>query len=949
MKLSLKTKVVSATILIVAITVVAITAFLQVQIEKNLKSEQESDAISFLNTLLTTVENHYQNLQYYEKSITEERKHQLENIVAVSLEIVDGWYKKSSSGKISEATAKREAVALLNAIRYQDNIGYVWINDTTRPFPTMIMHPTIPNLDNTVLDSPEFNCALGKGVNLFRAFADITEKKGEGYVDYLWPKPQAEDSTKRYPKLSFVKKFNPWGWIIGTGLYIDDIEKNVDIYIEALKSQMEWSIRNTRVMNTGYGFIFDNTGHLIAHPLYRGDEAKDLKNPSTGNLIFDDLRNAAKHPEGKISYVWNKPGEKSVFKYKKTAYIAHFKPFDWYVVSSFYEGDIQDQIAQMRYKTIFVALIIILIALIFAILFSNSLTNPLLKIMELSSRGTAGDYSQRLTINRKDEVGALADNFNKFMDQIENSRKELLQSEKKFRTLFEKAADAQMIIHKGKVISCNKSAVEMFKCPNKSFIINKSIIELSPKEQNSGGESEALFKGFLEELQREEIVQFEWDYTIYNGGVSISEIQMTQINELIHLRMRDIAKDKQVLEEKQRAEAQLIQMQKMETIGTLAGGFAHDFNNILAGIVGTLDLMEFDMESTGAIAPEKLQKYISTMDLSGKRAEKMVSHLLALSRKQSLEFNTVDLRKSIKNVVVLAKGSLDKSVNLEVEYPEDKVLIYADAPQLEQAILNFFVNGAHAMTIMRDKSEKWGGTLKVDISAVSATEEFCAIHQEAQVGEYWQLTISDTGVGMTQHTISKIFTPFYTTKDKGIGTGLGLAMVYNIVDQHNGFIYVYSEPGVGTTFDIYFPNISDSEVESAAEQMSATIHEGEGTILVIDDESLMRTMATEMLSKCGYSAITAKSGKEGIEIYKQNSTSIIAVILDMAMPELSGRETFIRLKEINENVKVLLASGFRQDERVMEVMRLGIKGFLQKPYRMADLSKAVAKMLGKKE
>ena len=247
------------------------------------------------------------------------------------------------------------------------------------------------------------------------------------------------------------------------------------------------------------------------------------------------------------------------------------------------------------------------------------------------------------------------------------------------------------------------------------------------------------------------------------------------------------------------------------------------------------------------------------------------------------------------------------------------------------------------MTIMRDK-EPWGGTLTISLGKIIADNFFCKNHPEAHQGLYWLLSFSDTGIGMNPKTVAKIFDPFFSTKETEKGTGLGLTMVYNIIQQLGGFIDVYSEVGYGSTFNIYLPLLDysqDSQVTDTREE----IIRGEGVILVIDDDAIMRETAQDILQSVGYTVIFAKNGREGVETYRKKQDRIDAILLDMIMPIMSGKEAFIEIREINPESKILLASGFRQDSRVEEVLRLGADGFLQKPYTLVNLTKAIRQIL----
>ncbi|MCP4164200.1 MAG: hybrid sensor histidine kinase/response regulator, partial [Deltaproteobacteria bacterium] len=262
--------------------------------------------------------------------------------------------------------------------------------------------------------------------------------------------------------------------------------------------------------------------------------------------------------------------------------------------------------------------------------------------------------------------------------------------------------------------------------------------------------------------------------------------------------------------EEQKKDQQLLQIQKMETVGSLAGGLAHDFNNILGGITATLSIIKHRINKNGEISIEKLLDYINTIDNASNRAIEMVGQLLSLSRKKEVEHKLVDLNIILNNITKLVENSFDNSIKL-ISFPyKGSALVNADMAQIEQVLLNLCVNANHAMTIMRKEEEKKGGELTLLIEWIKVDNSFFQIHTDIDNNnsEFWCLSIQDTGIGMDKKTISKIFDPFYTTKKEGEGTGLGLSMVYNIMVQHNGAITVYSELDIGTRFCLFFPVIS---------------------------------------------------------------------------------------------------------------------------------------------
>ncbi len=275
------------------------------------------------------------------------------------------------------------------------------------------------------------------------------------------------------------------------------------------------------------------------------------------------------------------------------------------------------------------------------------------------------------------------------------------------------------------------------------------------------------------------------------------------LRRMVALRMQQISEK----------EAQLIQVQKMEMVGTLAGGLAHDFNNILAGITGTVSLIRLRLEKEGTIQPDQLEKYLLLLEKSGDRAGRLVHQLLTISRKEKPSKNIINLNDIVSSVVSIFQSTLDESVVLDVIYSEKVPLVYADAGQIEQILLNFCVNASHSMTVMRDSEDDWGGTITISVKGVSSVKKLSGFQNSDTKSMHWVVSVKDSGVGMDTETLSKIFTPFFTTKDSGNGTGLGLSMVFSIARQHNGFIEVESAPGKGSVFQLILPEVTKPGID----------------------------------------------------------------------------------------------------------------------------------------
>lgn len=391
-------------------------------------------------------------------------------------------------------------------------------------------------------------------------------------------------------------------------------------------------------------------------------------------------------------------------------------------------------------------------------------------------------------------------------------------------------------------------------------------------------------------------------------------------------------------------DAQLIQAQKMESIGNLSGGLAHDFNNALVGIVGTISLIKNSLKK-GNLTDDKLNDYIETIENASTRAADMIARLMAVTRKKDIEHKPVDLNKALKDVIEVCSNSFDKSIILHSNYVEnEKPVIFADESEIGQVILNLMINAMHAMTIMREEGEK-GGIITSSIEKVQLDRQAANFLHGARHGFFWKISIQDTGIGIPQDLLSRIYDPFFSTKKENKGSGLGLAMVYNIVRRSNGFIDVNSSPGQGTTFNLFFPAVNENEKEWASTYNDENIQTGEGLLLMVDDEEVVRQTGTMLLKECGYDIITASGGKEAIAIYTARGQEIDAVILDMSMPEMNGREAFLNLKKINPDIKVILTSGLWDDEKIQETLDLGVTCFIKKPFSIIDFSRKLKQVL----
>jgi PAS domain S-box-containing protein len=382
--------------------------------------------------------------------------------------------------------------------------------------------------------------------------------------------------------------------------------------------------------------------------------------------------------------------------------------------------------------------------------------------------------------------------------------------------------------------------------------------------------------------------------------------------------------------ERKRLEAQIQQSQKMEAIGTLAGGIAHDYNNLLMGILGNLSLISLDFDSSHPYSAKlkNIEKYVQS-------GAELTKQLLGFAKGGKYEVKPVDLNGLIEKSSEMFSRT-KKEVTIHRKYQTEIWSVEADSSQIEQVLLNLYVNAGQAMP--------GGGELYLQTNNVTLNQDHFR-HFSAKTGNYVKISVKDTGVGMDENTLKRIFDPFFTTKDRSMGTGLGLASAYGIIKKHGGMINAHSVIGQGSTFDVYLPASSKKIVRK--EQVSQEALRGSETILLVDDEGIVIDVGGQILERLGYRVVTARSGKEAIELYRANKNKINIVILDVIMPDMGGGETYDRLKKINPDIKVLLSSGYSINGQASEIMNRGCNGFIQKPFNVQQLSRKIRDILSK--
>jgi len=388
----------------------------------------------------------------------------------------------------------------------------------------------------------------------------------------------------------------------------------------------------------------------------------------------------------------------------------------------------------------------------------------------------------------------------------------------------------------------------------------------------------------------------------------------------------DVTERKRVEEERRRLEAQIQQAQKLESLGILAGGIAHDFNNLLVGILGNADLA---LDQLSPAAPA--HRCIKDIETAAKRAAELTRQMLAYSGKSEFVIEPLDLNEVVAEMTRLLEVSISKKVILKYNYADNLPLIEADATRIRQLIMNLITNASEAIGDRSGAISISTGAIDCDRACLSETY----LPEELPEGLYVYLEVADTGCGMDEETSKRMFDPFFTTKSTG--RGLGLSALLGTIRGHQGALKVNSQPGRGTTFKVLFPALDRPPAPRPTEVVEARGWRGGETILLVDDEETVCTVGKRMLERAGLTVLTAPDGPQAVELFRQHADNIACVVLDLTMPQMDGEETLHELRRIRNDVRVIMSSGYNEQEVAQRFAGQGLAGFIQKPYRRADL------------
>lgn len=536
---------------------------------------------------------------------------------------------------------------------------------------------------------------------------------------------------------------------------------------------------------------------------------------------------------------------------------------------------------------------------------------------------------ERDTFNEK-QLDLMAAFANQIGVALENAAlfERLRRSEERYMDLFEHSPDMYHIVNRdGIILSCNQTEADRLGY-RKDEMVGFSILKLYPAAYHDDA------RNLLQRVfERGEVAKGLEEQMIDSRGELIDVSVNTSLIYDEHRRpvlMRVVARD---ITEKKKLEAKILHAQRVDSIGNLAGGVSHDFNNILTSILGSTAIMKRKMKKG-----DTWYRFVDIIETAAKRGAALTRQLLTFARKGSVQFKPLIVNDIVDETLDLFERSIDKTITVKKDSSEDMSIINGDDGQIQQAILNLLINSRDAMPD--------GGTITVTTRKIGFDAHRETNPGEERSGDFIAVTVTDDGIGMDRAIQQRIFEPFFTTKDQGKGTGLGLSVVYGVVNSHNGFITVQSEAGKGSQFTLHFPVYAEGSLPRS--RKGQKLQRGKETILVVDDEEHVGEVIGGMLRNLGYRVTIARSGQEAISMFERKKR-FDAVVLDMNMPEMGGQEAFFRLKELDPDLRVVISTGYTNTSINGSPLEIAIDGFLQKPYQLEELSKTMRNVFNRKQ
>ena len=814
---------------------------------------------------------------------------------------------------------QNEVIELVSKLRYADN-NYFYISDYNN---ILISHPYLQGKDMSKVRDKKGNLIVPPMIT-------IAKEKGEGFHTYWWKKNKKDDTP--YEKLTFTKNFPGWNMVIGTGLYIDDIEEEIEKRKKELMQQLQHIIKTTKIGKTGYLYIFDGDAKMLVHPNtnINGKNFSKLKNPTKGTYIFDDLVKVSKTTK-ELFYTWDKPTDKGNYIYEKVSWIEYVPELDWYIVSSAYVDEFKESSSEVRYFILILALIIFIVSAFYSYIFLRNLLKPITNLSEIALKVTDGDYSVRSDLKRDDEIGLLANEFNNMVETIEDNMenldikveqrtKEIEHQKKYIQAIMDSEYNIVLTTDGKKIRNSNKAFLDFYKVTDIGDFINQhGVCVCNTFEEGHEGYitkqmgDERWLEYILNRphITHKVIIKRDAVENTFSMLAHKFDFDGETLITTVFVNITDIEKIKEQLEiAKQKAE------DSTKSKSEFLANMSHEIRTPMNGIIGMSHLaLQTNLN-------EKQRHYIDKIDSSAKSLLGIINDILDFSKieagKLTIEKVNFDLFKVINNVVNLLEFKAhEKNLELVVDYNVDiGKNFFGDSLRIGQILTNLLTNAIKF-------------TKKGDVSIIVKILE----------NNRMQFEVKDTGIGLSKEQKNKLFKSFSqadgsTTRKYG-GTGLGLVISKQLSELMNGKIWVESELGIGSSFIF--------EIELVKEENNQKVFTifSNKKVLVVDDNQSWQDILQHLLTSFGIDVDCVSSGENAIQKLKESKNNYDLVLMDWNMPNLDGIETTKIMKENCTDKScqnIVLVSAFKQEALVDLASDAGIEIFLQKPVNPSTLN-----------
>ncbi len=832
--------------------------------------------------------------------------------------------KKNS---LSESELKSLIIEAIRPLRFNNGRGYF--------FATAFDGTSMLFADRVELEGQNlFNMQDTQGKFVVREMIDLTRKHIEGYITYTWTKPDAKGRT--YPKIAFVKHFEPFDWFIGTGEYLDDVEAEI-------KNEALARIGNIRFGTDGYVFVMDYDYIMHSHILTKliGTSMVGVTAPD-GLKINEELVKAAKKKGGDyLSYSWHKPSENR--NVEKISFARGFSPWEWVVASGVYLDDIEQSVSVIRAKArnrlvreMGIIFLIFFLLMILSCILVRSISQRIHNEFSVFSKFFDQSADESVPIREASlnftEFKDLAGSANKMVSKRMEVEKENVRIEKRYRELLRDIRDGILVTTKnGKIVDANQALLDLLDYSREQFLELTAVDIYGSTEERLKLLAILDLKGTVSNYE----LTIRGKDNLPIDCLLSAAVRRNSNDDIVgyHGIFRDMTEHKKLLEREQHR-------QKLESIGTLAGGIAHDFNNILSAIIGYSELAKLELPDSYPV-----REHIDEVLKASNRAKDLVQHILSFSRKEVGKLLLVQINLITQEALKLLRATIPTTIEIIEKIDPDCGYILADPTQIHQVIMNLCTNASQAMG---DN----GGILEINVSPAHFSESDMIYWQEAAgltPGNYVKISVSDTGPGIDSQVITRIFDPYFTTKETGKGSGMGLAVAHGIIQSCDGLVEVKSEVGKGTGFHVYFPKFEQEKTENGAiVEPEGLLEGGSERILVVDDEESLVAIHEKRLRNLGYTVTASMSSKDGLELFRDKTEAFDLVITDQTMPKMTGMQLAQEIKSIKPDMPIILCTGYSSSVNQEKAREIGISAFIMKPIEYNEFTKTIRQVLTEK-